>query len=273
MFLGHTCFDVFMDPANFLIWNVRGLNSSARQDAVRTLVEASRADIVCLLQETKMAAISQIVMLSMLGTEFTNHVELPAIGSSGGILVAWKRSLGATGQVQVLTYCVSVQFCSDVGHPWWATCVYGPQGNEDKIQFIQELRDFRAQCHGPWMLAGDFNLICRAEDKDNSNYNRDMMGRFRRMIDDLVLKEVPLHGRNFTWSNQQASPTLVKLDRVLVTVEWEELYPNVLLQSAASHDSDHCPLLLGLKDNRAGKRRFHFEAFWPKLDGFQDAVK
>lgn len=90
MFLGRTCFDVFMDPANFLIWNVRGLNSSARQDAVRTLVEASRADIVCLLQETKMAALSQIVMLSMLGTEFTNHVELPAIGSSGGILVAWK---------------------------------------------------------------------------------------------------------------------------------------------------------------------------------------
>jgi hypothetical protein len=99
------------------------------------------------------------------------------------------------------------------------------------------------------------------------------MGRFRRMIDDLVLKEAPLQGRNFTWSNQQASPTLVKLDRVLVTVEWEELYSNVLLQSAASHDYDHCPLLLRLKDNRAGKRRFHFEAFWPKLDGFQDAVK
>jgi exonuclease III len=87
MFLGRTCFGVFMDPANFLIWNVRGLNSSARQDTVRILVEASRADIVC-LQETKMAAIFQTVMLSMLGTEFTNHVELPPIGSSGGILVA-----------------------------------------------------------------------------------------------------------------------------------------------------------------------------------------
>jgi exonuclease III len=170
MFLGCTCFGVFMDPAKFLIWNVRGLNSSARQDAVRSLVEASRADIVC-LQETRMAAISQTVMLSMLGNEFTNQVELLAIGSSGGILVACKRSLGATGQVQVLTYSVSVQFCSDVGQPWWATCVYGPQGNEDKIWFIQELQDFRAHCHGPWMLAGDFNLICRAEDKNNSNYN------------------------------------------------------------------------------------------------------
>jgi hypothetical protein len=94
------------------------------------------------------------------------------------------------------------------------------------------------------------------------------MGRFRRLIDNLALKEIPLRGRKFIWSNQQATPTLVGLDWVLCTVEWENLYPNALLQSAASKDSDHCPLLLGLKDNRTGKKRFHFEAFWPKLEDF-----
>jgi hypothetical protein len=35
-----------MDPTKILIWNVRGLNSSAWQDAVRTLVDSSHADIV-----------------------------------------------------------------------------------------------------------------------------------------------------------------------------------------------------------------------------------
>lgn len=55
-------------------------------------------------------------------------------------------------------------------------------------------------------------------------------------------------------------------------MEWEELFPDCLLQSMASNDSDHCPLLLGLKDNLPGTRRFHFEAFWLKLEGFQDAV-
>jgi exonuclease III len=49
-------FFVSMDLAKILIWNVRGLNSSSQQDDVRTLVEASRADIVC-LQETKMTAV------------------------------------------------------------------------------------------------------------------------------------------------------------------------------------------------------------------------
>jgi len=40
----------------------------------------------------------------------------------------------------------------------------------------------------------------------------------------------------------------------------------------ASEDSDHCPLLLGLQDNKLGRRRFHFESFWPKLEGFQDTI-
>jgi exonuclease III len=51
-----------MDPTKILVWNIKGLNSSARQDAVRTMVESSKADILC-LQETKMAAV--------LGTELS----------------------------------------------------------------------------------------------------------------------------------------------------------------------------------------------------------
>jgi exonuclease III len=43
---------------NNLIWNVRGLNSLAQQDMVRTLVEATQADIVC-IQETKITNMPQ----------------------------------------------------------------------------------------------------------------------------------------------------------------------------------------------------------------------
>lgn len=243
----------------------------ARQDAVRTLLESSRADIVC-IQETKMAAVPRRVLLSALGSEFTEHIELPANGASGGILVAWRRNIGSLGTRRVDNHSVSVEFCSENGKAWWLTCVYGPQQNEEKIQFLQELRDIRGTCSGPWVIAGDFNLIYKDEDKNNSNYNRAMMGRFRRLINDLALKEIPLHGRKFTWSNHQDSPTLVKLDRVLCSVDWEELFPNCLLQSMATDDSDHCPLLLGLHDNKTGRRRFHFESFWPKLEGFHEAV-
>jgi len=67
------------------------------------------------------------------------------------------------------------------------------------------------------MIAGDFNMIYSSEDKNNDNVNRAMMGRFRRFVNDLELKEILLLGRRYTWSNERDSPTLVKLDRVLCT--------------------------------------------------------
>jgi len=260
-----------MDPSKILIWNVRGLNSTARQDAVRSRVVSSCADIAC-VQETKITTMSQRVILSTLRSDFIGQLSLPSTGASGGILVAWRRPVGVSGAQRVDRFSTSIQFSADNGHAWWLTCVYGPQGNGDKIQFLQELRDIRAACPGPWMIAGDFNLIYKDEDKNNANYNRAMMGRFRRFINDMALKEVPLHGRKYTWSNQQDSPILVKLDRVLCSVDWEDKFPNCLLQSLASEDSDHCPLLLGLQDNKVGRRRFHFESFWTKMDGFQEVV-
>lgn len=72
-------------------------------------------------------------------------------------------------------------------------------------------------------------MIYKSSDKNNSNINRAMMGRFRRLINDLSLKEIPLHGRKFTWSNQREDLVLVKLDWVFYSVDWELIFPNVLL--------------------------------------------
>jgi endonuclease/exonuclease/phosphatase family metal-dependent hydrolase len=104
---------------------------------------------------------------------------------------------------------------------------------------MQELRDVRAACLGPWLVLGDFNLTARTEDKNNGLANKAMMGRFRSLINDLELKDLPLLGRKYTWSNQQDSLT----DRVLCSADWEQLFPNFLLQSSATDGSDNCPLL------------------------------
>ena len=46
---------------------------------------------------------------------------------------------------------------------WWLSNVYGPSSNSssEKTAFLQELRDIRAACAGPWLVCGDFNLITR----------------------------------------------------------------------------------------------------------------
>jgi hypothetical protein len=41
---------------------------------------------------------------------------------------------------------------------------------------------------GPWLIAGDFNLIYKEEDKSNGNLDRAMIGRFRRWLNDMALQ-------------------------------------------------------------------------------------
>jgi predicted lipoprotein with Yx(FWY)xxD motif len=75
-----------MDLSKNLIWNVHRLNRKARRDAVRVMVASSRPELVC-LHETKMAAVSCCMVLSMLGADFDEFIVLPAEVTRGGILL------------------------------------------------------------------------------------------------------------------------------------------------------------------------------------------
>ena len=79
------------------------------------------------------------------------------------------------------------------------------------------------------MAVGDFNMILHTTDKNNSLLDRRMMRKFKRFVDDNALKELFLHGRRFTWSNERERPTLTKIDRALVSMNWELAYPECLL--------------------------------------------
>jgi hypothetical protein len=131
-------------------------------------------------------------------------------------------------------FSVSVKLQEKNGSCWWFTGVYGPHQDNLKSSFLQELKEIKDTCVGPWIIGGDFNLIFREEDKNNSNINRAMLGDFHRLINSLDLKEIHLKGRRYTWSNQRDAPTLVKLDHVFCTSSWEDLFPDASLHSNAT---------------------------------------
>ncbi|XP_073367722.1 uncharacterized protein [Aegilops tauschii subsp. strangulata] len=99
------------------------------------------------------------------------------------------------------------------------------------------------------------------------------MNYFRAFVDDLELKELYMHGRRFTWSNERDNPTLTKIDRVLVSVDWDLANPDCFLQALGTNVSDHPPLHLCTQAMCTPKQRFRFEVFWTKLDGFEAAVR
>jgi hypothetical protein len=104
--------------------------------------------------------------------------------------------------------------------------VYGTVTDAGKPDFLAELHRLRQVSAGPWLLYGYFNMIYRAEDKNNPRLNRRLMGQFRRFLNDVVHKEIHLQGRLFTWSNERAHPMFEHIDCAFTSNEWEELFPN-----------------------------------------------
>jgi hypothetical protein len=45
---------------------------------------------------------------------------------------------------------------------------------------------------------------------------------FNAVIDGLNLIELEMMGHKYTWAKNLTSPTFEKLDRILMTTEWEE---------------------------------------------------
>lgn len=115
--------------------------------------------------------------------------------------------------------------------------------------------------------------IYEARDKSNLNLSRRIMGMFRRAIDTAGLKEIKCKNRRFTWSNEREDPTMVSIDKLFCNMEWDALFPSVMLMAASTACSDHCPLLLANTAAPPRRASFKFESFWPRFPQFKETVE
>jgi hypothetical protein len=159
------------------------------------------------------------------------------------------------------------------GNTFSFTGVYGPQTDPDKRQFLLELQTLRPTLLSEWIVTGDFNLIYRAEHKNNNRLHFRLMNSFKSALDSLELRELHLHGRRFTWSSGTDDPTFTKIDHLFCTEQWELQHPNCYLQALSSSMSDHCPLLLSYMPASNLKKGFRFESFCTRLPNFLEVVQ
>jgi hypothetical protein len=98
---------------------------------------------------------------------------------------------------------------------------------------------------------------------------------FNCVIDGLNLRELEMSGRQFTWANSMPNPTYEKLDRILMTTEWEQKFPLCNVITLSRDISNHAPLLLdtGRRTSTGSQHRFKSELGWLLRDGFNDMVK
>ena len=110
---------------NCLIWNVRGLNSRARRNVVRELVDQENISLLS-LQETKLQDCTESVVLETCGANF-DFVFKPAANTCGGIFLAWRRDTWAVTSPVIRSFSLTVKLTLLQSNlTWWFTSVYGP---------------------------------------------------------------------------------------------------------------------------------------------------
>jgi hypothetical protein len=114
----------------------------------------------------------------------------------------------------------------------------------------------------------------RPEDKSSENFDPKWPVIFNAIIESLDLREIVTTGRQYTWVGLGDNPTFEKLDRVLVSTEWEIQFPLTSVEPRDKNIFDHTPLVLntGASTHQTGDRPFKFDRGWLLRDGFYDMV-
>jgi exonuclease III len=258
---------------SILSWNVRGLNDAAHRELVRQSVDCARPAVVC-LQETKIGTMRLPIVLETLGQRLDSFLALDANGTRGGILLGWDKEVVSVSDVEYGSFTITASVTVLLSNlSFRLTACYGPADDGRKEEFLLEMLSLMPPHGAPWLVAGDFNLIYQASDKNNLNLNRRLMGKFRAAIDECELLEICLHNRRFTWSNERENPTLVRLDRAFCNSAWEVLFPSFALNALSTAGSDHCPIMLTCQALVPRKASFKFENFWLHVHGFKEVVQ
>ncbi len=257
----------------FLSWNVRGLNGPDKCKSVKLFLKGCKCGVIC-LQETKLSSISKDKFFSFCGFHLREFRVMNAGGSRGGLITAWNPSLfecvdGWTGRFTIN----SVLKRRMDGAIFMISNIYGPtSGAVDRGAFFQELREIGSRRQGAWALMGDFNITLSTSDKNGPPSRTADILRFREVVNDLEVMDLPIYNKRFTWTNGRPAPTLVRLDRAFISREWQLWFLRSTLRALPRPRSDHNPILLTAFSFMPSSPIFRLEAFWLRHPGARQLV-
>ena len=91
--------------------------------------------------------------------------------------------------------------------------------------------------------------------------------------DELDMKNIPLKGGLFTWSGGLNNQRMARLDRFLISDDWDLSFGGTAQSLLPRPILDHFLVLLeGGGELEGGPLPFRFENMWQKANGFKDLV-
>ncbi|WOK93002.1 histone-lysine N-methyltransferase ASHH3-like isoform X1 [Canna indica] len=124
------------------------------------------------------------------------------------------------------------------------------------------------------VIRGYFNITLHNGERRNCVGNPADSRRFSKFLADFGLMDTPLSGSSYTWTNNQTSQGLAKLNRILISNGLSAVFPNLLALTGDRKLSNHSPLLLKMKPTIVKSRwPFRIENNWLLLDHFSNIIK
>ena len=110
---------------------------------------------------------------------------------------------------------------------WACTGVYDPNDNGQRPTLWEELSQVHARWPMAWCLVGDFNIIRYPSERLGCESFSLAMFAFSDFIENNSLVDLPLEGTSFTWFRDSGLPSISRIDRALVSLNWEKHFENV----------------------------------------------
>jgi exonuclease III len=257
-----------------LTWNIRGLNGRSKQRILQNCIKMEDPDIL-LLQETKCTGkIAEEIFKRCWHTCDSYHTD--SKGVAGGLAILWNPATVILDQGFSTSGTLTAHYRA-IGSEkdGLITNAYGPQNNQDKDLFLQNLAYISSIVEAQrWIIGGDFNMILTLEEKRGGKKRLEQDNiKFQELLDQHKLVDIENGNGTFTWTNKRSGHQQIacRLDHFLLSetllLEGPLIESNILPKAG----SDHWSVQLWVDTMATPKLKpFRFEKFWLSHPNFQD---
>jgi hypothetical protein len=224
-----------------LIWNSNRFKDSRKFCFISDKTRELNLAFIAIL-ETGRCKFSDASLKNLCaGKNFLWQCKAPQ-GHSWGILVGVDMDMFDIGAIEEGDYYVKFHLCNkDMYFKWALVAVYGPGHTPQNEHFFTELVHMMSHARLPILMGEDFNILRHVHEKNKDNFEGRWSFLFNCVIDGLNLHELEMSGRRFTWANSLPNPTYEKIDKILISTEWELNNPFSTMVALPRVISEHTP--------------------------------
>ncbi|XP_016164997.1 uncharacterized protein LOC107607576 [Arachis ipaensis] len=248
----------------------RGLGGIGKLSMVKELKTKQKLNMLGLV-ESKMLVVTKFNVVRIWWNDAVGWEYVGSEGTSGGLVLMWDIMLFRMNNCYKgeRWLCIEGVLLKN-DFPCAFCLVYGAHNRAEKLVVWEELSFIAGVCQVPICYMDDFNEVIQVEERKGQDRLIVSAEDFKCWVQDMQLVDLPLHDRKFTWFR---GCSCSRINRVLVSVEWTEEFPKILLKGGPRGMSDHCPIIVEDTISRGGSRPFCSLDSWFTHDGFLRMVR